>query len=516
MTHIIRQQYLHVELTGTEAQGLALQRRLPELCHQWLTPALEQALTRCAPPTDHLYLEQVELDLGTVVLAQLEEQLPTLVATALEHAIRAQMPGDRSPATTMEAGSAQQKSAQQSMIDSLLYFLETGSLPWHFRLPATSTLEQLLLASWQETATTEGDINGIRSALMPVLASARVRQRLILHFSPHFLDVLLLRLSPAVYRVIQEIVTRLFNTDLSPGTISTFTQQLWQHGLAAIASGSVLSADQLVSAAWHTLLPTPEATVLGSIVKHHWPNVSGVAATVADQIEATASTAPPATDLSRSVTPETGTMSDAIDNAVDAGKSGGELDDRAAEVHWAEVSVQAVERSEEHPEARAGIYIENAGIVLLHPFLPQFFSLLEIAIDDALVQPERALCLLHFLATGQAAAPEYDLVLPKILCNLPLVTPVNTNLELTEAERAEANALLEAVIGHWEVLRNTSPDGLRGAFLLRPGKVALRDDGDWLLQVEASGVDILLDQLPWGVSIVKLPWMERMLWTEWG
>src|SRR5262249_41296575 len=109
----------------------------------------------------------------------------------------------------------------------------------------------------------------------------------------------------------------------------------------------------------------------------------------------------------------------------------------------------------------------------------------------------------------------YELILPKILCNVPLETPVESNLELTPAEREEAAALLEAVIRHWEALRNTSVDGLRGTFLIRPGKVSLRDDGDWLLQVESKSYDILLDQLPWGIGMIKLPWMERMLWVEW-
>jgi hypothetical protein len=113
-------------------------------------------------------------------------------------------------------------------------------------------------------------------------------------------------------------------------------------------------------------------------------------------------------------------------------------------------------------------------------------------------------------------APEYALILPKILCNIPLLAPVETSLGLTDAETEEALALLEAVIGHWDVLRNTSPDGLRGAFLLRPGKVSRRDDGDWLLQVESNSVDILLNQLPWGISMIKLPWMDMMLWVEWG
>jgi hypothetical protein len=74
--------------------------------------------------------------------------------------------------------------------------------------------------------------------------------------------------------------------------------------------------------------------------------------------------------------------------------------------------------------------------------------------------------------------------------------------------------MLAAVIGHWTALRNTSPDGLRGAFLLRAGKLSERA-GEWLLQVEPQTADILLGDLPWGISAVRLPWMERILWVEW-
>jgi hypothetical protein len=167
------------------------------------------------------------------------------------------------------------------------------------------------------------------------------------------------------------------------------------------------------------------------------------------------------------------------------------------------------------PDAREGVYIENAGLVLLHPFLPRLFEGLGIAAEDTLIQPERALGLLHFLTTGQRIAPEYEVILPKILCNLPLEAPVESDIGLTQSETEEAEALLEAVVHHWEALRNTSIDGLRGTFLLRLGKLSLRDDGDWLLQIEANTVDILLNNLPWGIGMIKLPWMQRMLWVEW-
>jgi hypothetical protein len=166
-------------------------------------------------------------------------------------------------------------------------------------------------------------------------------------------------------------------------------------------------------------------------------------------------------------------------------------------------------------EARAGFYIDNAGLVLLHPFLPRFFEHLGVAAAGNMLKPDHALALLHYLVTGQSDAPEYTLTLPKILCQIPLEAPLETKVVLAEAEKEEATALLEALIRHWAVLRNTSPDGLRDTFLIRSGKLSRRPDGDWLLQVEPKSYDILLDQLPWGIATIKLPWMQPLLWVEW-
>jgi hypothetical protein len=161
-----------------------------------------------------------------------------------------------------------------------------------------------------------------------------------------------------------------------------------------------------------------------------------------------------------------------------------------------------------------GVFVDCAGVVLLHPFLPQLFEALGIANDDRLIEPQRALSLLHFLVTGQRVAPEYELLLPKLLCNVPADSPIEAAIELTASDEEEAAALLAAVIRHWDALGDISIDGLRGSFLIRPGKLSRRGDDD-VLQVEARSYDVLLDRLPWGAGPVQLPWMERLLWVEW-
>ena len=168
-----------------------------------------------------------------------------------------------------------------------------------------------------------------------------------------------------------------------------------------------------------------------------------------------------------------------------------------------------------HPDAKAGIYTGLAGLVLLHPFLPQLFRALGIADDDKLLQPDKAINLLYFLATGRIDGKEYELVIPKMLCHFPLESVLESNVSLADSEQEEAIALLGAVIRHWEVLKNTGVEGLQETFLKRCGKLSLLNNGEWLLQVESNACDILLEQLPWGFSMIKLPWMPEMLRVEW-
>jgi hypothetical protein len=174
------------------------------------------------------------------------------------------------------------------------------------------------------------------------------------------------------------------------------------------------------------------------------------------------------------------------------------------------------------PQAGAmpvGLVLQHAGLVLLVPFLPRLFETRNIASagDERLDPPvlPRACALLHFAATGSDEGHEFEVGFAKILLGLRPETPLPFASELLAQEDRDAvDELLQAVIGHWRVLKRTSVAGLRAAFLQRPG-VVQEDDQYWRVRIEPSSIDLLLDHLPWGISTGRLPWVSKPILTEW-
>jgi hypothetical protein len=84
LLHVIRELTLHVELNGTESDGLTVQRRLSDLCEHWLTPVIERALERCTPENGTLHIERLEVDVGTLSLERLEHDLTESLEREIE------------------------------------------------------------------------------------------------------------------------------------------------------------------------------------------------------------------------------------------------------------------------------------------------------------------------------------------------------------------------------------------------------------------------------------------------
>lgn len=162
-------------------------------------------------------------------------------------------------------------------------------------------------------------------------------------------------------------------------------------------------------------------------------------------------------------------------------------------------------------------FIGNAGLVILHPFLNSLFQQLDLCENDIWKNKNsqhKAILLSQFLITGQEKMYENELVLNKILCGLPIDNLVNTNLKFTTKEKEKCKNLLQAVLEYWKTMSKSSIEALQETFLQRDGKLEIQIYG-FELWVEEKGYDILLEQLPWGIGMVKTPWMEQYLTCNW-
>jgi len=170
-----------------------------------------------------------------------------------------------------------------------------------------------------------------------------------------------------------------------------------------------------------------------------------------------------------------------------------------------------------HGEDITEFTVTNAGLVILWPFINNFFShvgLLENTTFKNFASRQRGVGLLQLLTTQEDILPEYLLALNKLLCGMELTHPFDFGAPPSNQEINECNKLLKAIIAQVPILNDMSPEGFRSSFLLRPGLLSRRDGG-WVLSVERQSYDIVLEHFPWGWNWLKLPWMADPLQVEW-
>ena len=157
----------------------------------------------------------------------------------------------------------------------------------------------------------------------------------------------------------------------------------------------------------------------------------------------------------------------------------------------------------------ASLLVHNAGLVILVPYMQRYFSTLGIVKDQAFVDDaaaEQGVHLLQYLATQQNETREHLLVFNRVLCGLPIDTPLALGIVLEDAEKELSEVLLNSVLQNWNMMKKSTVENLQGAFLMRDG--ILRETEDkWKLHV--------MSDLPWTISVIKLPWMHKRIEVEW-
>ncbi|MGH1383501.1 contractile injection system tape measure protein [Kordia sp.] len=158
---------------------------------------------------------------------------------------------------------------------------------------------------------------------------------------------------------------------------------------------------------------------------------------------------------------------------------------------------------------------EKAGLILLHPFLIRFFDGIGLLTENNEINDIGKACmLLHYLATETEDVTDVELTLEKVLLGIPLHTIVNYQTPLTKADKELCEELLRAVLEHWVVLKKSTINTLRDMFLKRDGELTLTQNSI-KLKIERTAQDILLEKVPWNISLIRLKWMGKMMHVEW-
>jgi len=528
---------LELEITtGEEPLARSVMERLSRLHHASLESLLEQVFSELSPPGRWDRLESLELDLGTLLASDLEQQLQQRLEAALRRALASRLPPplpaphqplvppkrhqppsvtDPPATSTAAAGPAADADGHQRQLELLAGFTATGSLPWwaprHDRQLIAAALDTALALPPPELRSLlhqlAGPSGAPSAALQRLLAAASPQQRPLLEAA--------LQEEPVAAKNPEAPVESPTNSDATPTTIATPeapgepdpnppNPNALAH-LALYAStgrwppgeGLGPNPPQAPAAALDTplALQPPELRALLEAA------MQGVALQ-----EALKPTEPAASDPTAPARPTT-PAAPPPPLALQLPKA-------------TPLPAQQPPRQPSHTESDVDddLLIDGAGMVLLWPFLETLFSRLELLTQERLfggeAQRQRAMALLGFLVDGDGDPPEWRLTLAKLLCGALPQAPYGLESPLSDAEQAEAEALLQAVLGHAAGQLGDDGAALRQDFLQRPGLLSARP-GTWVLQVERRPVDLLLDGLPWSWSWIRLPWMDDLLQVVW-
>ncbi len=516
MNHFIGKSTFELQF-GNGLSAQQFQHEVSQYFWQTMVPNLEHLFDEVCKPAQNISLDKMIIDLGHIsedVVAS--NQLWELIRRQLKDQIieaRKEVLSNISQDSGQISGckSISQGSRSSTPLDRWFFYLEQGSYSWDMPLPD----EDFITAVIEILATQQSAIDRLRTLLQN---NSSALSRIVKSYLKRP-DILrqLVEVHTAQKHETLEVLSRewvaLTNSKNIRNILSYenwIPQQFWQHIIHLVMVERHRASDQeLVCNFISSFFVVSEHRKIFLVEleknKRKYPHISELGKKLTEGWVKPAPSTHVHYDLEkRMLLDQTTNECFAIDKKRGAIEAGSQ--------------VRTIGESEEQyiPQSSA-ILALHAGVVLAHPFLPRLFKKMGYTEDDRFVDTwaqEKAIYLIHHLATGQLEAEEYELVIPKVLCAWPLSKPLQLQVKIGRDEKEEATNLLQAMINHWDALGSTSPDGLRQGYLMRPGKLDQVDTG-WHLTIEKNTIDILLDQLPWTLSLLKLPWMKHRVRVDW-
>lgn len=477
-SNTIRNLHLHFLYTG-EKESFAVQNEVAGWCREELMQQIDELLMPYEKTETIWQLDTINVELS-VVGENWQQQLKERIATEL----RAKLPSViTSSNSVLREDKQSDGSVLQKQEELLLYYLEHGVLPW-WADAASINLKSIAanqLVIWMKQKFETLVYQKFNQRYAPLLIQ-RLRYLLSSTQFQKFSDWIFTS-QPALQIILKaiQLMKDLPELKKQPSAYEAIIQHLLA---ASMRSVSITNDEAIVFMAYYT----KKYELLKSI----------------NERINTTKTEEPVKEVLRNVMQQLSLM-DTVENEQSFFKSNLISDSSNA--------TEEAQRVNNELLWREGVYVSNAGLVILAAFLPAFFDKLGLLKDNKLQKPGIA-CNLLALMTGKVASEEHVLLLPKLLCGIEPEVVVAPSHKFSVQQKKEVSNLLSSVIEYWSVLQNTSHEALQETFLLRAGKLSLVKN-EWILQVEQKSYDMLLQHLPWNISMIQLPWMQKMLKTEW-
>ncbi len=473
--HIIQKQIIEINFENPD-DSFGLQNHVAEVFYEQLQPRMEVLLDELFGENQFASIDKLEIDLGLLNLKNWEQEFT-------EQAIR-KLKDELTEVNKKEVDT--EKSKETTAVEAFFFFLENGFMPWNNRFDSIVELEHSLHIN-------ENMISRLKKL---ITQKSKTAERLVWQFSQNFTSRIIAEITENRKTVLTEIFALLENLNLlhpSKRTDGLPFEQIDKH-IVDVAILNLFASDKN-----KTEVEQFFSLLLTKVVGNE--ELKAEIREIVNYLHA---------HKKNNSMPADVDIPEPANNGQQKHPEAGEDEKLQPE----DITNPDRNGNDQLPYE---IYINNAGLILLHPFLETLFEHLGLTIENKWineVSQQKAVLVSEFLITGNTEFEEFNLALNKILCGINIDEIVPTYNRPDEETKTECDNLLKAVITHWEALKNTSIAGLREAFLQRNGKLTRVDDG-WLLQVEQKSIDILLGQLPWGIGIIKLPWMNEMLYVEW-
>ena len=164
-----------------------------------------------------------------------------------------------------------------------------------------------------------------------------------------------------------------------------------------------------------------------------------------------------------------------------------------------------------------GIFVPNAGLVILWPFLKQYFSMLELIEGEefkGIGERIRAIQLIQYLIMGDGTYTEESLFLNKVICGLETPIPIDGQIALSPKEKEISASLLNGLKSNWTQLSDTTVQAMQETFFQREG-ILYEKDTYFELRVQNKTLDVLLNSIPWSFATVHFKWMKKIVNVSW-